>query len=48
MYRWDSYFIQLGLLRDGRVELARDMTDNFLYEESLTTGQSSTRTEPTF
>jgi alpha,alpha-trehalase len=32
MYGWDSYFIQLGLLRDGRVELARDMTDNFLYE----------------
>ena len=32
MYGWDSYFIQLGLLRDGRIELARDMADNFLYE----------------
>ena len=32
MYGWDSYFIQLGLLRDGRIELAKDMADNFLYE----------------
>jgi alpha,alpha-trehalase len=32
MYGWDSFFIQLGLLRDGEIELARDMTDNFLYE----------------
>ncbi|HEX5475135.1 MAG TPA: trehalase family glycosidase [Vicinamibacterales bacterium] len=32
MYGWDSYFIQVGLLRDGNVQLARDMTDNFLYE----------------
>jgi alpha,alpha-trehalase len=32
MYGWDSYFISMGLLRDGDVELARDMTDNFLYE----------------
>ena len=32
MYGWDSYFIQLGLLRDGRVPLARNMADNFLYE----------------
>jgi alpha,alpha-trehalase len=32
MYGWDSYFIQLGLLKDGEVELARDMADNFLYE----------------
>jgi alpha,alpha-trehalase len=32
MYGWDSYFIQLGLLADGRVELARDMTDNMLFE----------------
>ena len=32
MYGWDSYFIQLGLLRDGRLPLARDMADNFLYE----------------
>jgi alpha,alpha-trehalase len=32
MYGWDSYFIQLGLLRDNRLSLARDMADNFLYE----------------
>jgi alpha,alpha-trehalase len=32
MYGWDSYFIQVGLLRDGEVDLARDMADNFLYE----------------
>lgn len=32
MYGWDSYFIQLGLLRDGKIELAKDMADNFVYE----------------
>ena len=32
MYGWDSYFIQLGLLRDGQLTLAKDMADNFLYE----------------
>ena len=32
MYGWDSYFIQLGLLKDGEVGLAKDMADNFLYE----------------
>jgi alpha,alpha-trehalase len=32
MYGWDSYFIQVGLLRAGEIELARDMTDNFVYE----------------
>jgi alpha,alpha-trehalase len=32
MYGWDSYFIILGLLRDGRVELARGMVENFFYE----------------
>jgi alpha,alpha-trehalase len=32
MYGWDSYFIQVGLLRDGELELARDMAENFLYE----------------
>jgi len=32
MYGWDSYFIELGLLRDGEVALAKDMVDNFLYE----------------
>lgn len=32
MYGWDSFFIQMGLLRDGEIGLARDMADNFLYE----------------
>ena len=32
MYGWDSYFIQVGLLRDGEVILAKNMADNFLYE----------------
>lgn len=32
MYGWDSYFIQVGLLRDGETALAKDMIDNFLYE----------------
>lgn len=32
MYGWDSYFIQVGLLRDGELELAKNMADNFIYE----------------
>jgi alpha,alpha-trehalase len=32
MYGWDSYFIIRGLLRDGRIELARGMIDNFFFE----------------
>jgi alpha,alpha-trehalase len=32
MYGWDSYFIQVGLVRDGEMSLARDMVENFLYE----------------
>jgi alpha,alpha-trehalase len=32
MFGWDSYFIILGLLRDGRIELARGMVENFFYE----------------
>ncbi len=32
MYGWDSYFIQVGLLRDNELTLAKDMADNFLYE----------------
>ncbi len=32
MYGWDSYFIQVGLLRDGEIELAKDLADNFLYQ----------------
>jgi alpha,alpha-trehalase len=32
MYGWDSYFIVRGLLRAGRVDLARGMVDNFFFE----------------
>jgi len=32
MYGWDSYFESLGLLVDERVELAKAMVDNFVYE----------------
>ncbi|KAI8067592.1 trehalase-domain-containing protein [Gongronella butleri] len=32
MYGWDSYFSALGLLVDGRVELARSMVENFAYQ----------------
>ena len=32
MYGWDSYFIILGLVRDGRIDLARGMVENFFYE----------------
>jgi alpha,alpha-trehalase len=32
LYYWDSYFIVLGLLHDGRTDLARGMADNLLYE----------------
>ncbi|HEY9509469.1 MAG TPA: trehalase family glycosidase, partial [Verrucomicrobiae bacterium] len=31
LYYWDSYFTVLGLLQDGRKDLARGMTDNLLY-----------------
>jgi alpha,alpha-trehalase len=32
MYGWDSYFIEVGLVRDGRLDLARDMVENFFFE----------------
>ncbi|MBS1813839.1 MAG: trehalase [Acidobacteria bacterium] len=32
MYGWDSYFIILGLLHDGRDDLARGMAENFFFE----------------
>lgn len=32
MFGWDSYFIILGLLRDGRIDLAHGMVENFFYE----------------
>jgi alpha,alpha-trehalase len=32
MYGWDSYFIIRGLLRSGRIDLAKGMVDNFFFE----------------
>ncbi len=32
MYGWDSYFIILGLVADGRTALARGMVENFFFE----------------
>lgn len=32
MYGWDSYFTQVGLVRDDEVVLAKNMVDNFLYQ----------------
>ncbi|HWL89248.1 MAG TPA: trehalase family glycosidase [Polyangiaceae bacterium] len=32
MYGWDSYFILVGLLRDGEIELAKGIVDDFRYE----------------
>jgi len=32
MYGWDSYFIVMGLLADGRIDLARSMVDNLVYQ----------------
>jgi alpha,alpha-trehalase len=32
MYGWDSYFITLGLLQDNKIDLAKAVVDNFVYE----------------
>jgi len=32
MYGWDSYFIVRGLVRDGRIDTAKNMVENFLFE----------------
>jgi alpha,alpha-trehalase len=32
MYGWDSYFIILGLVKDNRMDLARNMVENFFFE----------------
>jgi alpha,alpha-trehalase len=32
MYGWDSYFIQVGLLRDGETKMAQNMAENFIYQ----------------
>ena len=55
MYGWDSYFESVGLIIDGKVELARAMADNFQYEiehygKILNANRSYylTRTQPPF
>ena len=32
MYGWDSYFEGIGLIIDGRIDLAKAMVDNFIYQ----------------
>lgn len=55
MYGWDSYFEGVGLLLDGRVDLAKGMIDNFCYQiehygKILNANRSYylTRTQPPF
>ena len=31
LYYWDSYFVMLGLMESGRVEMVADMVDNFAH-----------------
>ncbi len=55
MYGWDSYFEGIGLLLDGRMDLAKAMVDNFCYQinhygKILNANRSYylTRTQPPF
>ncbi|MEP0263635.1 alpha,alpha-trehalase [Dokdonia sp.] len=55
MYGWDSYFEGVGLLLNGRVDLAKAMVDNFCYQithygKILNANRSYylTRTQPPF
>lgn len=55
MYGWDSYFHGIGLILDGRVDLAKAMVDNFIYQikyygKILNANRSYylTRTQPPF
>ena len=55
MYGWDSYFESIGLIIDGKVDLAKAMADNFQYEidyygKILNANRSYylTRTQPPF
>ena len=32
MYGWDSYFIELGLLKDNRISMEKNMVDNLIYQ----------------
>ena len=46
MYGWDSYFIQMGLLRDGEFALAKDMADNFARELKAAEDEKKKKTQP--
>lgn len=55
MYGWDSYFESIGLILDGRTDLAKAMVDNFCYQvryygKILNANRSYylTRTQPPF
>jgi alpha,alpha-trehalase len=55
MYGWDSYFENIGLLIDGKLDLAKSMVDNFSYQithygKILNANRSYylTRTQPPF
>lgn len=55
MYGWDSYFEGVGLIMDGRIDLAKAMVDNFVYQihhygKILNANRSYylTRTQPPF
>ena len=55
MYGWDSYFENIGLLVDGKLDLAKSMVDNFCYQithygKILNANRSYylTRTQPPF
>lgn len=55
MYGWDSYFENIGLLIDGKIELAKAMVENFSYQikhygKILNANRSYylTRTQPPF
>ncbi len=55
MYGWDSYFENIGLLIDGKIDLAKSMVDNFAYQithygKILNANRSYylTRTQPPF
>lgn len=55
MYGWDSYFENIGLLIDGKIELAQSMVENFAYQityygKILNANRSYylTRTQPPF
>ena len=32
LYNWDSYFISLGLLVDGYIDMAKGMVEHFIFE----------------